>query len=669
MKTQLSIRRIALSLCIGLALCLSLDGCTDVKPAANQVVVNGKKVVDLKTTFEGAPTSYTRRGNDAFSVGYYVKDGTVIGQNSLLADKDAPGSSLDVDIDAVGVGFNAVIATGKGTDLTVTGSITATDSGDGHNASDFSGLGTQFLVTDYAKVHVDNMKIETRGFARNAFVPDTHGQILVTDSEVTILGANPLTETYEGYRNSANQNIMVSPPWVLGIMGGARAACMLGDNPTLSVIGSKVVSGAWGVLSTDAGNNFMMNVVDSDLRILPEAQGGMSSGKYSYSADYGSGYGTYLIGNATENFYGVTYSGTTYALIASGGAATWQSSKGRIELLDAEGDAIETVTGLSRPCIINSVFGFYGQGSGTLKVLDGTVVNAEDAVILDRAGSLTFIADNAVLNSNSGILLQMIDNDDLSVGGSIDGFNTEFKEAAGWPSENGNVTEPGMASVGGGRGGGMPEGGMPGGDMAQQGGMGRGGDMPQGGMPGGDMAPPPQGEMPSDTGRRSGPMPGGGMPGVDMPSGDAGMADDGGVKLILINGDYKGDVFNGSGYWGQNGNELEVSVGEGATLTGAVSLTETRHVDENGKQNTLFTINEYYYLGHVANRNYRNETAKVSVVLKDGGVWNVTGEGLLSSLQLDGGTVKNAKMTIDGNAVPIEKGKTYTGDIVISPAE
>jgi hypothetical protein len=148
-----------------------------------------------------------------------------------------------------------------------------------------------------------------------------------------------------------------------------------------------------------------------------------------------------------------------------------------------------------------------------------------------------------------------------------------------------------------------------------------------------------------------------------MPAGDSGS------KLILTNGDYKGDVFNGSGYWGQSGNALEVSVGKGATLTGAVSLTETRHIDENGKQNTHFTINEYYYLGHVENRNYRNETAKIDVVLKKGGVWKVTGESLISSLKMDGGNIKNAKMTVDGKETPIKKGKTYTGDIVISPAK
>jgi hypothetical protein len=180
----------------------------------------------------------------------------------------------------------------------------------------------------------------------------------------------------------------------------------------------------------------------------------------------------------------------------------------------------------------------------------------------------------------------------------------------------------------------------------------------EGGGPGGDMGGGREGGAPGGPGGDMGGGPGGGG---GMPAGDS--------KLILTNGKYKGDVFNGSGYWGQSGNALEVSVGKGATLTGAISLTETRHIDENGKQNTHFTINEYYYLGQVENRNYRNETAKIDVVLKDGGVWKVTGESLISSLKLEGGKIKNAKMTVDGKETPIKKGKTYTGDIVISPSK
>jgi hypothetical protein len=159
--------------------------------------------------------------------------------------------------------------------------------------------------------------------------------------------------------------------------------------------------------------------------------------------------------------------------------------------------------------------------------------------------------------------------------------------------------------------------------------------------------------------------PGGGGGGGGMGGGSNAMA------LSLANGDYKGDVLNGTGYYTQSGISLDVVIGKGASLDGAISLTETRHVDENGKQNTHFTINEYYYLGHVENRNYRNETASIDVALTDGGVWTVTGESLISKLTVEDGAIKGAGgkkvvMTVDGKSTKIKEGKTYEGDIVIS---
>ena len=133
-------------------------------------------------------------------------------------------------------------------------------------------------------------------------------------------------------------------------------------------------------------------------------------------------------------------------------------------------------------------------------------------------------------------------------------------------------------------------------------------------------------------------------------------------------------MFNGSGYYNQSGNPLEVTIGKAATLDGAISLTETRHIDETGKQNTHFTINEYYYLGHVANRNYRNDTSTIEVSLKDGGKWTVTGESLISKLVVDNGTVEGANgakvvMKIDGKETTIKQGETYSGNIVVLPVE
>jgi hypothetical protein len=177
--------------------------------------------------------------------------------------------------------------------------------------------------------------------------------------------------------------------------------------------------------------------------------------------------------------------------------------------------------------------------------------------------------------------------------------------------------------------------------------------------------------MPPGGGGPGGP---GGPGGRGGPGGPGGRGGSSAVKLLLTNGSYKGNVFNGSGYYSQSGRPLEVTIGKAATLDGAISLTETRHIDETGKQNTHFTINEYYYLGHVANRNYRNDTSTVEVSLKDGGKWTVTGESLISKLVVDKGTVEGANgakvvMKIDGKQTAIKKDGTYSGNIVVLPVK
>jgi uncharacterized protein YceK len=561
----------------------------------NTVVDNSTNAsYDAKTTVSGSLTSFTARSDD-YSIGYYISDGKFVPSKSLLAQSDDAVSSLDINLTSNGTGFTPVYATGKDTTLDLTGKVTVNDTSDGQYASDFTGLGTQIIASNYASVNVNDMDIFTTGFLRDAIIADEHAQITVNNSTITTMGANPLTQAYSGYQNSANQSIMMSPPWVLGIQGGVRSANLLGNNSTLSVIDSQITSGSWAVLSTDAGSNFVLNVIDSTLAILPESEGGMSSGNFSYSSQYGSGYGSYLIGNATENFYGTTITGTTYGAILTGGTATYQSSNGSITLKNADGETIGTYTGKNQVSSIDSVFGFMSHNSGVINVLDGTQVNAQDAVFLYKAGDVTFNADNASLTSNSGVILQMIDNDDSTVGAQNgDGgpvFNTTFSENAGWPSENGSVSSAGGQS---------------------------------------------------NT-----------------------------VNLNLTNGVYTGNVYNGTGYYGQSGDVLNVTLGEGATLQGVISLTETRHVNENGEQNTSFTIEQYYYLGHVANRAYNNQNSNLAVTLSDGATWTVTDTSYLTSLTISDGTIqaadgKQVVMTVDGVETLIESGQTYTGDIVIS---
>ncbi len=598
----------ALSLIFSLQLagCLSPTIDTANLDAVSRAVTKSDITDDTATTtYTGTLTSYTRR-SDEMSIGIFIADGVFDAARSLLTELSSDVSALKLNFTETGAKFNSLFATGADSVVSVTGKISVTDDSDGILSSDFTGAGTQIVAADYAKVTVDNMRIDTTGFLRDAFIADSHGQILINKSKVTVMGNDPLTNAWDGYVNSADQSIMMSPPWVLGIQGGARLANMLGDNATISAIDSELVAGAWAVLSTDAGSNAVINVLDSTLEILPASRGGMTAGPYPYAARFGSGYGTYAIGNPTENFYGATIKGTTYATIVTGGTVNCMSSKGTVTLTDAEGGAIGTYKGKKKPTTIDSVFGFMSHNTAEVNLSDGTVVNAQDAVFLYKAGDAVYNVDDSCLTSGTNVLLQMIDNDDSTVGVNMAGehmpeFNTEFFEAAGWPgSDNGDVTDPSTASAG------------------------------------------PFGPATSNT-----------------------------VAFNLTNGDYVGDIWNGTGYFTQMPDVLTVTVGSGASLKGAISLSEVMHVNENGDQNTYFTINEYYYLGHVANRPYYNGFSELSVEVTDGAVWTVTGTCYLTGLAWSGGKIvapkgKTLSMTVDGVATVPEAGQSYAGEIVLT---
>lgn len=245
-----------------------------------------------------------------------------------------------------------------------------------------------------------------------------------------------------------------------------------------------------------------------------------------------------------------------------------------------------------------------------LTLTDGTVMTTENAAFLLRAGGVKIrVEDGAQLHVADGVLVQVLDDDDATVGVNWHGekeleFHTEFHEKEGWPSENGQITSH-----------------MPPPDPS---------DMPP---------PPPDGEMPA--------------PQFD-------------VRFHAADVTLTGNLYNGSGYYGQKAKQLYVTLGSGAVLNGSVSATETFHVDEHGRQNTFFTSDQYYYLGHVANRPFFNGDNTVDVVLADDAVWNVTGESILTSLTVQSGAVLNGRVAIDGADIIPEAGKTYSGNIVVT---
>jgi hypothetical protein len=555
-------------------------------------------------------------GDYDFRAGLYIdKDGISQSKSvtSVISGGTYDATTISgITMNSTSQNFNGIIVNGQ-KDVTIKDStFNFLSKSDGSKVNDFSGLGAVVSSFNGAKVTLDNDKITTSGVARLSSFTDDYATTVIKNSEINVKGGT----VYAGYVNSADQSSMVAPPWVLGITGNARGTNLEGNYSSTVVLNSNVTANQWGVVSTDAGQNMQLYIADSTLTLKGDGQT-----KDPYSKNYGSGYGTYAIGNAQEFFYGDTINAGTYATIFTGGYATYASSKGTLTAyqMDSSGKtadflgaqipaftstALASVTGKGNKTVINSdAFGFMAHGAAGINVTDGTIVNTNNAAFLLKVGGANIhVTDGAQINVKDGVILQMMDNDDSLVGVASMGsggpnFNTSYHETAGWHEGTGTVS----------------------------------------------------GKSP--------------------------------VNFYAENVTLNGNFYNGSGNYAisgmgggaatYTGNTLQLTLGKGAILNGAAASTGVKHVDENGKQNTDFTIDQYYYLGHLANTNFYNGSNGVEVTMKDGAVWNVTGTSLLTKLVVDkAANIKAASgtltVTVDGKKVALEDGKTYTGTIVIA---
>lgn len=575
------------------------------------------------------PTSYNNRGLDAYRAALLYTENGVEKDFSVTAA--VVGGSYDshtvdsVKIASASDDFTGVMSVGGQVDIKNSKFSFDTKS-DGSSVSDFNGYGAVINAMKGTQMTIDNTVVESVGVAKAALYCDEKSDVLITNSALRVMGGT----IYEGYKNSAS-SYMVAPPWVLGITGSARAINIMGDSSSVTIVNSTVTANQWGVLSTDVGKFMQLVVADSDLMLVGEGLN-EDSKKDPFTKRYGSGYGSYIIGNAQELFYGVHMKVGTYGAILNSGDAYYRSSKGTITVKSpSRGTEVYAGIGNGRRTEIDSdAFGFMAHGGGSINVLEKTLVRSKLATFLLKAGGVEMNIDDAEI-VNGGILVQMLDDDDPLVGANLeDGhivFKHEFNEVPGWPSENGQLSSQLPARS-------MAPGGI---DFSE---MGGGPDGPGG----------PGGEDPTQA-----------------PEGVLRTGDEN--TLNAVNVTLNGDVFNGTGYYGMKAMKLAVKLGAGAVLNGAISATETRHVDENGDQNTHFTIHEFYYLGHVENRPYFNGDNTVSVTLADGAVWNVTGEGIITSLEMGQGCRMNGRIFMDGKEVAVRSGVYYEGIMVIRPAE
>ena len=594
------------SLVLALAMLFSLTAfasgeASSEEPAPQEEYLVYETIDGMKASSYASLDAVKTRSQDQgfIYVGYDVVDGESTEESNWTGDTD----NIVLNNAVIGAGFTAVHASGEMSDVTVNGGTLILANGptdsEGVHASDFTGCGAAFVAADGAKMTIKGVDVTTDGFVRAFLIVDHGATAWVEDANVVTYGANPLTEAYDGYVNSATTSKMLSPPWVLGIQGGIRTVNILDTEATLVLKDSKLASGGWGVVSTDGCTNPKIYFIDSELRILSEAEGGMCAGEELYGYDegvYGSGYGSYIIGNVDEQYYGATISGATFGAIAREGSAVYASSKGTIDVSSAKGEDLGTVQGKGQVTTIDAVIGAmtHSSESVALSYIDGTVVNTAAETILYRSsGHGDFTFDNAVLNPGNGVIVQMIDDDDSTVGMgdfSTMGFNTKLVEAAGMPSSNGNET------------------------------------------------------------------------GATANCEEA--------NVVFANGAYTGDLYNGTGYYGQAGDVMNVTIDKTASLSGAIALTETFHgvpfsaealafaqntdgveyvlLDKDYEvtakesdaafiQFTQFTIDQYYMLCRMLNHVYANGYSGLNVTVD--GAWTVTDESLLTYLKVNG-TVK-----------------------------
>ena len=611
------------------------DGQPPEKPDGSRPGGPGEAPDEQQNRVEGQLGSWSLGGTDASSAGgndyaydvalYVTTDGIV--QDKSAVDRISEGSYDDDSAENIVIndsesGRNGILV--YNTDYAVSGAeITMLTEADGTDTCDFSGKGTAIAAFGSdANMTVTDSTIHTSGVATMPIFADDGATVTIRSSVLQSDGGTLSAD----YLNTPSQTLMVAPPWILGIMGNSRCSNMMGTNTTTNVIDSETSAGAWAVLSTDAGNNMALNIYNSSLTLnnadesssaALQAEGGQISETLDnpYTVNYGSGYGTYVIGNASEIFAGAQVNVGTYATIFTGGSAIYTSLEAgkTYELKNSAGETTATYEATEDKVteIHSDTFAFMAhQDRNNITVENGTVVDSGYATFLVKTGSsnqaLTATVDNAVI-TNGGVLIQVMDNDDATNGGMMstddplntDGGSQNFKpyhtEEAGF-----NTSEASSDST------------------VQQFAFTNG----------------------SYTGN------------IYNASGSDG-----------LNGNTLNVTFGtGSQYSGAIASTSAIHV----TYDGSVMVKENGgYAFDNAEeaasfaaqyQNTSFTINEYWSIGQVANLVNSNGANAINITLTDDAVWNVTGTSLITSLSISG----DAKVVIPAGVTLTIDDTVYT---------
>jgi hypothetical protein len=538
------------------------------------------------TVAKDIPIEYSDMGNKSIHhirTAVYVENGKYIAEKSVAAaavgGKVSDASANDVRITSNGENFNGIFVTGDSKYSINNPVIKLT----GNGGNDFVGVGTAIVSDGTSDVTVNNASIINHGVIRNAFTVRDHSTMHINDSNI---------ETYNGIMPAKTVGMM-SVPWVLGLTGNVRATNIV-DYGTAYYNNSHFKSQAWGVLSIDGAKKVRLTANKCAIETVE------------------SGYGSYSIGDCINTFSACIFNVNDYALVIANETAAGVMTDG-------------TMVNSGRFGVM-----IHAGNYGILTIDKGTVFNTKKAAIQVKSAFPTIVVDNAKLNSENGIILQAILNDDPDMSG--DGMMGGPGGAAGGP---------GGAAGGPGGAGGMP--GAPGGAAGGPGGA--------GGMPG--AAGGASGGMPAAAGSA------GGTAGLFGAGGSAGTKTE--VNATFKNVTLNGDIINSMTAKG----DVVVSF-EKTTITGAITTATQAPAGEKPSKE------KYYLIGEIKNT-YCATDDKYGMKASIGkdSKWIVGKTSYLTGLTIaEGASVTAPKgysiaMTVDGVATAIKAG-SYIGKIVIT---
>jgi hypothetical protein len=396
--------------------------------AADTAFVAGQWRGDIVLTVTAETDVPWQQHTFPFRQAIYADATGVVAANSVLAaavgGQVGTSSANNVRILSTGECFDGVVVNGGSFALTrpVINLV-------GNGRCDFVGYGAALLANNAGtRVVVDGATISNKGTVRTAAICDNGATLVVKNSSLSVRnGVLP-----SDYIPTVDLDKMEDAPWMLGLngAGNVRATNLLGNNSIAAYVNSSVTSESWGVLSTDSGTGCTLVAVNSQVGNTGD-----------------SGYGTYVIGNATEYLLGTQFDVGTYATIFTGGTATYgDSDRATVAALNtslALGLSDSELRALTpRPTVVNSRgWGFMWHGASNLAISGGTVVNSPRATFLNKGQQLAVTFDGskgARLNPGDGVLVQVIDNDDpgpVMVSGVLENAGV-YTQPAGQPTKD-----------------------------------------------------------------------------------------------------------------------------------------------------------------------------------------------------------------------------------------